>query len=101
MNYETRLAHEPDMDFGHSAARRRKRFIVIAIIATVLVVAAIALALNFTRSGADDKAVVAETAKQIPLVTAIIPGRSSVDTVVHATGRSEEHTSELQSLMRI
>lgn len=74
------------MDFGHSAARRRKRFIVIAIIATVLVVAAIALALNFMRSGADDKAVVAETAKQIPLVTAIIPGRSSVDNVVHATG---------------
>src|SRR3546814_5302266 len=74
------------MDFGHSAARLRKRFIVIAIIATVLVVAALALALNFMRSGADDKAVVAETAKQIPLVTAIIPGRSSVDNVLHATG---------------
>src|SRR3546814_10041942 len=57
-----------------------------SVIATGLVVAAIALALNFMRSGADDKAVVAETAKQIPLVTAISPGRSSVDNVVHATG---------------
>lgn len=91
MNYETRTIGQdeqaalpglagPDFD---GEGRRRKRNIVIAVIAVVLLAI-----LGWGVFGRDKKpdAAAKPVAEQMPSVSVIVPGRSTVDHVVSATG---------------
>jgi RND family efflux transporter MFP subunit len=85
MNFESGFNHDGDasvyvVDDGAARARRRRNLIIGAVIAVVVLLAAFFM----FRSG---KTVDADAgAKQAPTVTVVIPGRSTVDAVVSATG---------------
>ncbi len=88
MNYESRLSSN-DAQYalpGEVAPSRRRWWIIAAIVA---VVAALAVAWMLMRGG-DDAAAKAAAAKgggpQVPIVTVVVPGRSSVDRVITGTG---------------
>jgi len=86
MNYETRRIGQdqqaalPDFD---GEGRRRKRSIIIAIVVVALI--AIAAWTIFGRKPAAP-APGAGAAEQLPSVTVIVPGRSTVDRTINATG---------------
>ncbi|MET0361525.1 MAG: efflux RND transporter periplasmic adaptor subunit [Sphingobium sp.] len=84
MNYETQVAAaDPTLmiDEDEGSARRRRRLIVGAAVVAVLV----ALALWLTLRGGKEE-VAADTGAQVPVVTVISPGQTSVARQVRATG---------------
>lgn len=89
MNYESRMSG-PEAQYalpGDVAPSSRKWWIVGAVVAALLIVGA---ALMFMRGGGDAAPGAADAAKkgavQVPSVTVVVPGRSSVDRVISGTG---------------
>ncbi|MET3825432.1 MULTISPECIES: efflux RND transporter periplasmic adaptor subunit [Sphingomonas] len=82
MNYETRaIGNEEILGLpGPDAPRRGRTGLIVGIITVILIVAAIAY---FTLGRAKP---VAKAVEQLPLVSVVVPGRSSVARVVSATG---------------
>ena len=86
MNVETNFSRDADafddsVDF--EAARKKRRTIIIAAIIGVFILAV--LASRFL-GGENAPAVQAETAREAPRVTVIVPGSSMVDSTISATG---------------
>ena len=86
MNIESRIAaDEPYLLPGEAAPRRRRWWIVAVVVA---VVAALALAAVMMRRGGDaapkDKA--GQGAAQVPTVSVVVPGRSTVTRAITGTG---------------
>ena len=86
MNVETNFSRDADafddsVDF--EAARKKRRTIIIAAIIGVFILAV--LASRFL-GGENAPAVQAETAREAPRVTVIVPGSSMVDSAISATG---------------
>lgn len=85
MNVETNFARHADMlesDFAADTRRQRRKIILIA--AAVLLVAAV-IASRFI-GGGDEAANSAQTARQAPRVTIIVPGAQEVQSTISATG---------------
>lgn len=85
MNYETRFAQEADVEISESAKQRRKRTIIIACVAAMLVIIALTIALKLMNGGAG-KAAEGADLSQAPAATVVVPGRTAVERVVNATG---------------
>lgn len=84
MNYETRTIGGGDQHHGlpdYTATSHARRNIVIA----VLVVLA-AIAIGWFLFGKKDEAKPAQAGEQLPSVTVVVPGRTTVDRVISATG---------------
>lgn len=88
MNYESRIPG-PDAQYqlpGEIAPSRRKWRIVAALVVALLIAGA---AIWYMRSGGDDPAkpdAANASAAQVPNVSVVVPGRSSVDRVISGTG---------------
>ena len=92
MNYDTPLDSRQDtaeVDFvgetidEEEASRRRKQITIAAAIAAVLL---LAVAIGLMLGGGGDAAADGDGAEQIPTVTVIVPGRSSVAGEINASG---------------
>ena len=86
MNYDSRIAQEPLALPGAVEERRPRWWIWVAVaIALVVVIAAVVM---MRGGGADDapKAKGGPGAQQVPTVTVMIPGRSSVSRLINGTG---------------
>ncbi|MFC3442937.1 efflux RND transporter periplasmic adaptor subunit [Sphingobium rhizovicinum] len=82
MNYETQLSGEAVAVISEDESRRsRKRLLIGGVVAIVLVTAAVAISMR----GGDSANTAAPTA-QVPVVTVISPGQSTVSRTVSATG---------------
>jgi RND family efflux transporter MFP subunit len=87
MNYETQFAGEPTMvEFGDidSDARKRKRRLILILAGVVIVALIVAAVLLSRKGGAADAG--AANAVQVPVVTVLSPGRSTVESTVTTTG---------------
>lgn len=90
MNYESSISHQSsDVDYlteEDIAARRKRRNLIIA--GALLVVAIIAAYMMFGRGGAGAGGAGADSAanKQVPRVTVVVPGQTSVTNLITATG---------------
>jgi len=84
MNRETSF-HSSDTLVVVDRSRRRRQLIIAGAIAAILLI--IVLIVVFARGGSDDAAKKAAAgAGQIPTVSVIVPGRSSVGRIVAASG---------------
>ena len=85
MNYETGFIRDTSLDTAIDAEeqrRKRRRLIII----TLIVAAVVAIIAAVSLLGGKPAPNAAGGAKQAPVVSVIVPGRSSVDRVVSATG---------------
>ncbi len=83
MNYETHFASDTlgGVDTEEARATRRRRIIIAAVIIAALIAVAAWIALRGDKAAAPNDA-----GSQIPVVTVVSPGTSSVDRTVTATG---------------
>lgn len=86
MNYESSFARDQRVELidDADAARRKRRMIIIAAVAAAVIL--IGAFMIFGRGGDKGAADAAKGAKQAPTVTIVVPGRSTVDSVISATG---------------
>jgi len=96
MNYETTLQAQDTAQYpleagdggdlsgvpGEQAARRRRRWVIGAIAGTILLIAALLL----MSGGAEEDTLAPPGAGQVPAVTVIAPGRTTVAGTIEATG---------------
>ncbi|HEX7781301.1 MAG TPA: efflux RND transporter periplasmic adaptor subunit [Sphingobium sp.] len=86
MNFETQLTGDVAMaEFDDDVARRRKRRIILVALAAIAVVL-IAAAVMVRGRGGDAAAAGAANGAVAPVVTVVVPGQSSVQRTVSATG---------------
>jgi RND family efflux transporter MFP subunit len=94
MNYETTLEAQDDARFpldgdadlsavpGEDASPKRRKYAIIAIVAAIAIIALF----FFMSGGKDDDPFAASDAVQVPLVTVVQPGRTTIAGTIQATG---------------